>query len=311
MKKISIIIPFFNEEEGVQQFFAELNAELSRLKEYSFELVLVDDGSDDQTLRSLKDLKIPDDINAKIIELSRNFGKEAALTAGINNSSADAVIFMDSDLEHPPKVIQLMLEKWEEGYDVVLGKRMSRKNETILKRIGFKVFYWIYNKLSQFNHYPGVGEFRLMNSVSIDALRQLDENQRFMRGLMSWVGFKETVVEFEPVSRERGVSKFSYFKLLSYGLSGITSFSIAPLKLSIFVGIFSAMGAVIYSLYLLWEFIVYGVDVSGFPTLILTTVFFGSINLIVLGIIGDYIGKIFLESKRRPSFVVREIYKLK
>ena len=311
MKKISIIIPFFNEEEGVQQFFAELNAELSRLKEYSFELVLVDDGSDDQTLRSLKDLKIPDDINAKIIDLSRNFGKEAALTAGINNSSADAVIFMDSDLEHPPKVIQLMLEKWEEGYDVVLGKRMSRKNETILKRIGFKVFYWIYNKLSQFNHYPGVGEFRLMNSVSIDALRQLDENQRFMRGLMSWVGFKETVVEFEPVSRERGVSKFSYFKLLSYGLSGITSFSIAPLKLSIFVGIFSAMGAVIYSLYLLWEFIVYGVDVSGFPTLLLSTVFFGSVNLIVLGIIGDYIGKIFLESKRRPSFVVREIYKLK
>jgi glycosyltransferase involved in cell wall biosynthesis len=311
MKKISIIIPFFNEEEGVQQFFAELNTQLLRLKEYSFELVLVDDGSDDQTLRSLKDLKIPDEINAKIIELSRNFGKEAALTAGINNSSADAVIFMDSDLEHPPKVIQLMLEKWEEGYDVVLGKRMSRKNETIIKRIGFKVFYWIYNKLSQFNHYPGVGEFRLMNSVSIDALRQLDENQRFMRGLMSWVGFKETVVEFEPVSRERGVSKFSYFKLLSYGLNGISSFSIAPLKLSIFVGIFSAMGAVIYSLYLLWEFIVYGVDVSGFPTLLLITVFFGSINLIVLGIIGDYIGKIFLESKRRPSFVVREIYKLK
>tara|TARA_B110000305_G_C19388044_1_gene613309 strand:+ start:315 stop:1250 length:936 start_codon:yes stop_codon:yes gene_type:complete len=311
MKKISIIVPFFNEEEGVQQFFAELNTELLRLKEYSFQLLLVDDGSDDQTLRFLKDLKIPDEINAKIIELSRNFGKEAALTAGIQNYTGDAVIFMDSDLEHPPKTIKQMLGKWEEGYDVVLGKRISRQNETILKRLGFKIFYWVYNKISQFKHYPGVGEFRLMNSVSVDALKQLDENQRFMRGLMSWVGFKEAIVEFEPITRERGQSKFSYFKLLSYGLNGITNFSIAPLRLSIFVGIFSAAGAVVYSLYLLWEFIVYGVDVSGFPTLILTTVFFGSINLIVLGIIGDYIGKIFLESKRRPSFVVREIYKLK
>ena len=310
MKKISIIVPFFNEEEGVQQFFAELNTELLRLKEYSFQLLLVDDGSDDQTLRFLKDLKIPDEINAKIIELSRNFGKEAALTAGIQNYTGDAVIFMDSDLEHPPKTIKSMLDKWEEGYDVILGKRMSRENETILKRFGFNIFYWIYNKISQFKNYPGVGEFRLMNRASVDALKQLDENQRFMRGLMSWVGFKEAIVEFEPVTRERGQSKFSYFKLLSYGLNGITNFSIAPLRLSIFVGIFSAAGAVIYSLYLLREFIVYGVDVSGFPTLILTTVFFGSINLIVLGIIGDYIGKIFLESKRRPSFVVREIYKL-
>jgi glycosyltransferase involved in cell wall biosynthesis len=311
MKKISIIIPFFNEEEGVQQFFAELNTELLRLREYSFELVLIDDGSDDQTLIFLKDLKVPDEINAKIIELSRNFGKEAALTAGIKNSSADAFIFMDSDLEHPPKVIQLMLEKWEEGYDVILGKRMSRENETILKRLGFKIFYWIYNTISQFKNYPGVGEFRLMNRVSVDALKQLDENQRFMRGLMSWVGFKEAIVEFEPVTRERGQSKFSYFKLLSYGLNGITNFSIAPLRLSIFLGIFSASCAVLYALYLLWEFIIYGVDVSGFPTLLLSIVFFGSINLIVLGIIGDYIGKIFLESKKRPSFIVREIYKLK
>lgn len=311
MKKISIIIPFFNEEEGVQQFFNELNAELLKLNEYSFELVMVDDGSDDQTLSTLKGLKFPCEINAKIVELSRNFGKEAALTAGIQNCNADAVIFMDSDLEHPPKVIKVMLSKWEEGYDVVLGKRISRENETILKRLGFKIFYWIYNRMSQFKHYPGVGEFRLMNSISVNALKQLDENQRFMRGLMSWVGFKEAVVEFEPISRELGLSKFSYFKLLSYGLSGITSFSIAPLKLSIFIGIFSAMGAVIYSLYLLWGFIFYGIDVSGFPTLLLTTVFFGSINLIVLGIIGDYVGKIFLESKRRPSFVIREIYKLK
>ena len=311
MKKISIIIPFFNEDEGVNQFFAELNAELFMLKEYSFELVLVDDGSDDQTLRCLKDLKVNDVMNVSIIELSRNFGKEAALTAGIQNCTGDAVIFMDSDLEHPPKTIKRMLDKWEEGYDVILGKRMSRENETILKRFGFNIFYWIYNKISQFKNYPGVGEFRLMNRVSIEALKQLDENQRFMRGLMSWVGFKEAIVEFEPVTRKRGQSKFSYLKLISYGLNGITSFSIAPLRLSIFIGVFSATGAVIYSLYLLWVFIVYGVDVSGFPTLLLTIVFFGSINLIVLGIIGDYIGKIFLESKRRPSFVVREIYKLK
>jgi|TARA_B110000483_G_scaffold233349_1_gene302003 glycosyltransferase involved in cell wall biosynthesis len=311
MKKISIIIPFFNEDEGVQHFFAELNAELIKIKEYSFELVLVDDGSVDQTLRCLKNLDIGELMDASIIELSRNFGKEAALTAGIHHFTGDAAIFMDSDLEHPPKTIKSMLDKWEEGYDVILGKRMSRENETILKRFGFNIFYWIYNKISQFKNYPGVGEFRLMNRASVDALRQLDENQRFMRGLMSWVGFKEAIVEFEPVTRKRGQSKFSYFKLLSYGLNGITSFSIAPLRLSIFLGIFSATGAVLYSLYLLWEFIIYGVDVSGFPTLLLTTVFFGSINLIVLGIIGDYIGKIFLESKRRPSFVVREIYKLK
>ena len=147
MKKISIIIPFFNEDEGVQHFFTELNAELIKIKEYSFELVLVDDGSVDQTLRCLKDLDIGELMDATIIELSRNFGKEAALTAGIHHFTGDAAIFMDSDLEHPPKTIKSMLDKWEEGYDVILGKRMSRENETILKRFGFNIFYWIYSKV--------------------------------------------------------------------------------------------------------------------------------------------------------------------
>ena len=253
-------------------------------------------------------LKGNESIGITVIELSKNFGKEAALTAGIHNCSGDAVIFMDSDLEHPPQLIDLMIKKWLDGNDVVLGKRASRSNEKFFKRFAVKIFYGIYSKLAQFKTHQGVGEFRLMNKESIEALKSLEENQRFMRGLMSWAGFKEAVIEFEPVKREHGESKFSYFKLFLYAIDGITNFSIAPLRLSIFLGVFFAFAAIIFAAYLFWEFYVFGVSVPGFQTLILTIVFFGSINLIILGIIGEYIGKIFLESKKRPSFIVRNIH---
>lgn len=310
MKKISIIIPFFNEEPGINFFFQSLFAELKKIQGYSFELVLIDDGSEDNSLQCLMQLKGDELITLKVIELSKNFGKESALTAGIHNSSGDAVVFMDSDLEHPPQAINLMIKKWQEGYDVVLGKRSSRKNEKLFKRFAVRIFYKIYSKLSQFQTYPGVGEFRLMNRVSIEALKSLEESQRFMRGLMSWAGFKEAIIEFEPVKREHGETKYSYFKLFSFAIDGITNFSIAPLRLSIFLGIFFSFLALIYGLFLFWDFYVNGVDVSGFPTLILAVVFFGSINLIMMGIIGEYIGKIFLESKKRPSFVIRKIYNI-
>ena len=308
MKKISIIIPFFNEESGINAFYSSLISELQKIPGYFFELVLIDDGSEDDTLISLMQLKGNESVGLKVIELSKNFGKEAALTAGIHNCSGDAVIFMDSDLEHPPQVIDLMIKKWLDGNDVVLGKRASRSNEKFFKRFAVKIFYRIYSKLAQFKTHQGVGEFRLMNKESIEALKSLEENQRFMRGLMSWVGFKEAVIEFEPVKREHGESKFSYFKLFLYAVDGITNFSIAPLRLSIFLGVFFAFIAIIFAAYLFWEFYAFGVSVPGFQTLILTIVFFGSINLIILGIIGEYIGKIFLESKKRPSFVIRKIH---
>jgi len=308
MKKISIIIPFFNEGPGINSFYTSLIAELKKISGYFFELVLIDDGSEDDTLSSLIKLQGNDFIGLKVIELSKNFGKEAALTAGIHNCSGDAVIFMDSDLEHPPQLINQMIQKWLDGNDVVLGKRASRSNEKFFKRFAVKIFYGIYSKLAQFKTHQGVGEFRLMNKESIDALKSLEENQRFMRGLMSWAGFKEVVIEFEPVKREHGKSKFSYFKLFLYAIDGITNFSIAPLRLSIFLGVFFAFTVIIFAAYLTWEFYVFGVSVPGFQTLILTIVFFGSINLIILGIIGEYIGKIFLESKKRPSFIIRKIH---
>jgi len=308
MKKISIIIPFFNEESGINAFYSSLISELKKIPGYFFELVLIDDGSEDDSLISLMQLKGNESVGLKVIELSKNFGKEAALTAGIHNCSGDAVIFMDSDLEHPPQVIDLMIKKWLDGNDVVLGKRASRSNEKFFKRFAVKIFYRIYSKLAQFKTHQGVGEFRLMNKESIEALKNLKENQRFMRGLMSWAGFKEAVIEFEPVKRKHGESKFSYFKLFLYAVDGITNFSIAPLRLSIFLGVFFAFIAIIFAAYLFWEFYAFGVSVPGFQTLILTIVFFGSINLIILGIIGEYIGKIFLESKKRPSFVIRKIH---
>jgi polyisoprenyl-phosphate glycosyltransferase len=310
MKKISIVIPFFNEEPGIKFFFDSLLVELKLIQGCSFELVLVDDGSEDKSLQSLIQLKSSEHITLKVIELSKNFGKESALTAGIHNCSGDAVIFMDSDLEHPPAVINQMINKWQEGCDVVLGKRSSRENEKLFKRVAVKIFYRIYSKLSQFKTYPGVGEFRLMNRASLEALKSLEENQRFMRGLMSWAGFKEEIIEFEPVKRKHGETKYSYFKLFLFAIDGITNFSIAPLRLSIFLGIFFAFLAVLYAAFLFWEFSVHGVDVSGFPTLILAIVFFGSVNLIMMGIIGEYIGKIFLESKKRPSFIIRKIHYL-
>jgi len=233
--KISIIVPFFNEEEVIESYYNELTNATSNLDSFSFEFIFVDDGSTDKTLNKLINIS-SDRKEVRVIELSRNFGKEAALTAGIDRSDADAAIFMDADLEHPPEIIKEMIASWHEGFDIVLAKREDRSEESIIKKFTSNNFYRFFNNISDTKIIPDVGDFRLMNKVSLDAVKSLKERQRFMKGILSWVGFKHTTITFRVNKRSRGKSKFSLLKLWKLAIVGIVSFSDAPLRIWSYIG---------------------------------------------------------------------------
>lgn len=301
---VSIVTPFYNESEGVEVFFERMGALCADLPPFEFEFVCVDDGSRDDTLPRLLHARqqYP---RVTVVELSRNFGKEAALTAGIDAATGDAVIPMDADLQDPPSLIPAMLERWQAGAEVVLAKRSDRSSDSLLKRWTAAMFYRAHNRLSSVKIPENVGDFRLMDRVVVDALCQLPERQRFMKGLFAWVGFRTEVVEYARPAREVGTTKFSGFKLWNLALEGITSFSIAPLKVWTYVGAVGALLTSSYATFIVLRTLVWGVDVPGYASLLVAVLFVGSVQLISVGLLGEYIGRIYLESKQRPVYVVR------
>lgn len=309
-RKISIIAPFYNEGEGVDLFYEAICPVIDQLPSLDFEVVCVDDGSRDDTL--LKLISVAEkDARFHIIELSRNFGKEAAMTAGIDAATGDAVIPIDADLQDPPALIPKMIEAWSQGAEVVLARRVDRRSDSFLKRKTAEVFYRLHNRLSTIQIPENVGDFRLMDRVAIEALKQLPEHHRFMKGLFAWVGFKTVTLDYARSPRMAGATKFSGWKLWNFALEGITGFSAAPLKLWTYIGGAGALATFIYAIFIISRTLIHGVDIPGYASLLVAVLFFGSLQLISVGVLGEYIGRIYMETKNRPLYLVRRHYGVK
>ncbi|MCO8312162.1 glycosyltransferase family 2 protein [Pseudomonas mandelii] len=309
-KLISIVVPFFNEGGNVKFFQASIGSLIETLPDFDFEIVCVDDGSQDNTLQNLVSIASTDQ-QFKIIELSRNFGKEAALTAGIDHASGDAVIPIDADLQDPPELIEQMLTEWQKGYEVVLARRVDRSSDSYLKRRTAELFYKFHNRLSHVKIPENVGDFRLMDRKVVEAVKLLPEQQRFMKGLFAWVGYSTTTVDYVRSARVAGDSKFSGWKLWNFALEGITSFSSAPLKLWTYLGGVGAALSLIYASYIIFRTLIYGVDLPGYASILVAVLFVGSLQLMSIGMLGEYVGRIYIESKRRPVYLIRNTYSKK
>ena len=304
---LSVIVPAYNEEEVLPIFHGRLVAALANIKELAgrWEVVYVNDGSKDGTLHILKELQRTNPA-VGVAALSRNFGKEAAMSAGLKLARGDAVILIDADLQDPPELIGEMVRVWQQGADVVNMKRSSRQGETWFKKASAAWFYKVINWLSEVHIPENVGDFRLLSRRAVDALNQLPESNRFMKGLFAWIGYKQVVVEYVRHPRAAGETKWPYFKLLNFAIEGITGFSVVPLRLASYAGFLTAFSAFVYALFLLVKTLTIGDSVKGFPTLILTILILGGLQLMAMGIIGEYLGRLFMESKRRPLFLIDE-----
>ena len=303
---ISIVCPFYNEEDAIPAFFSRVLPIMRRIDE-GYEIICVNDGSVDGTLESL--LKERDgDGQIRVVDLSRNFGKEAALTAGLEAAGGDAAIIIDADLQDPPELIPDLISGWREGYDVVLGRRADRSTDSLAKRLTARLFYRVHNMISDVPLPENVGDFRLLDKKVIETLKRLPERRRFMKGLFAWVGFKTKTIEYKREPRCTGTSKFGGWRLLNFAIEGITSFSTAPLRVWTYLGLGIAVVAFLYALYIIWRTLMYGVDVPGYASLLTVVLFLGGVQLIGLGVLGEYLGRAYSESKQRPVYVVRKIY---
>lgn len=308
-RKISMISPFYNEEKSVQAFFNRINEVFVPLADrYDLEVIAINDGSRDQTYSELVKAKA-DNAYLTIVDLSRNFGKEAAISAGLDFATGDAVIPIDSDLQHPPEVILELIEKWEEGAEVVLAKRVDRDTDRPIQKLTANYFYKLHNRISDINIPADVGDFRLMDRKVVEALKTLPETRRFMKGLFAWVGFRTTTVEYKVAPREHGTTSFNSWKLWNFALEGITSFSSAPLRVWTYLGCAVSALSFIYAAYLLTKTLFFGADVPGYASLMITVLFASGVQLIGIGVLGEYVGRIFAESKKRPVYIVRDVIK--
>lgn len=307
---VSIVTPFYDEGEGVKHFYQVMAQTMGNLTDFDFEIICVDDGSRDNTLEQLVSISKTDP-RVTVLEFSRNFGKEAAMTAGIDATNGDCIIPIDADLQDPPALIAEMLKKWQEGAEVVLAKRVDRSSDSYAKRTTAVMFYRLHNALSHLQIPENVGDYRLMDRAVVDALKQLPERQRFMKGLFAWVGFKTVTIEYSRDARLAGETKFSGWKLLNFAIEGITSFSLMPLKIWIYVGLAGALFAFLYATFIILRTLIFGIDLPGYASLLVVTLFFGSLQLISLGVIGEYIGRIYFESKQRPLYLIRKKYSSK
>ena len=306
-KKISIIAPFFNEEESLPIFLEEVLNIVKELVGYNFEIIFIDDGSTDNSLVFLKE-KAKENKNIIVLELSRNFGKEAALTAGIDIAVGSAIIPIDVDLQDPPNLIKKMIKKWESGSDVVLAKRENRLNENFLKRISASFFYKIYSFFVGNSKISNVGDFRLIDKRVVDNIKNLKEKNRYMKGLLSWPGFSSAEIPYTRNKRKAGKSKFTFLKLLNLGFEGVTSFSILPLKFFTTIGFIGIIFSFFFAIIILLQKIFYENFIEGYAFLILLILFFGSLQLLGIGILGEYIGKIYIETKNRPIYIIKNRY---
>ena len=305
-KRVSLVIPMYNEGEALDALFARLDAVLPALSGYQFEIVCVNDGSTDDTLDALQRQRV-NRADVTVVDLSRNFGKEAALSAGLFIAGGDAVIPLDADLQDPPEVIVELLAKWEEGFEMVLARRGDRSADSVSKRFTAQSFYRIHNAVADVAIPPDVGDFRLMDRVVIDALNALPEGRRFMKGLFAWVGFRTASIEYRRDARVAGRSKFNAWKLWNFALEGIASFSISPLKIWTYIGLTVALAAMGWGGWIALRTIIWGVDLPGYASILVAVLFLGGLQLTGIGMIGEYLGRAFMESKRRPAYLIRRI----
>lgn len=306
MKKISISVPAYNEEENILAFYEQLLSYISEeLSGYDFELIFIDDGSKDKTISLIRTLEEKD---ARVvgIELSRNYGKEIAMAAGFDYATGDAVITMDADLQHPFSSLKEMINLWEQGYQDVYGKRVTRHGESKIKIALSNTYYKLLNRMTKEKILANVGDFRLLDRQVVDALKQLREGARYTKGLYEWLGFRKVEFQFEAAERFAGTTKWRFGGLVKLALEGITSYTTAPLKLSTLFGFIISLVAFFYMIYVVIDTIINGVPGTGIPTLTILVLFLGGVQLISLGIIGEYLGRIFVESKNRPLYFVNK-----
>ncbi len=304
MEKISIVVPCYNEEKNINNFYEEMIKTLEKVKEnYSYEIIFVNDGSNDQTEIEVKKVRKTDK-NVILISFSRNFGKEAAIYAGLNNATGDLVALIDADLQHPPVTILEMIKGINEGYDVVATKRKNRKGEPVIKSVFSKLFYKMMRMFIPIE--KNVQDFRLMKKEVVDAILSLKEYNRFSKGIFTWVGFNIKYIEIENIERKAGKTKWSFKKLFSYAIEGITSFTTAPLKASTLMGFCISIIAIISTIVIILQTLIYGKDVPGYASIITAILFMGGVQLISIGILSEYISKMYLEIKNRPKYIIKK-----
>lgn len=300
---ISCIVPVYNEQAVISDFIIALNSTLAALH-YSYELVFVDDGSQDDTGAIIHRFK--KQIPLRYVRLSRNFGKERALSAGLDFTRGDAVILLDSDFQHPLELLPEFIKKWEEGYDMVYAVRQNRKDESWLKRTCARAFYQFTSKINRINIPANAGDFRLLDRKIVKALQKLPERNRFMKGLYSWVGFKQTAIPFEVQPRKSGTSQWSFYSLLDLAITGITSFTAFPLRMIALGGIVVATLAILYGVWIMLSTLIFGIQTPGWATIVTAISLFGGLQLLAIGVVGEYIGRVFDEVKQRPHYIVDE-----
>ncbi|WNL45512.1 glycosyltransferase family 2 protein [Dyella sp. BiH032] len=304
MLRLTVVVPAYNEAAVLETFHARLSDVLDVLP-LEGRALYVDDGSADSTWDIIASLAARD-ARVEALKLSRNFGKEAAMTAGLDEADGDAVVVIDADLQDPPELIPALVEQWRAGYDVVYATRSARAGETGFKRFTSAAFYRTMEKLSDTPVPRDTGDFRLLSRRALDALRQLRERQRFMKGLFAWIGYRQTAVRYERDPRHAGRTKWNYWRLTQLAMEGITSFSTAPLRLATWTGLSASLLAFVYGLWVLTKALLYGDPVRGYPTLMLVILFLGGVQLLALGVIGEYLGRNYAESKQRPLYFVEE-----
>lgn len=305
MKKISLLIPAYNEEETLPLLYNELCNVIKDIENYEFEILFINDGSNDNTLNILRMMQDRDS-RVNYISFSRNFGKETAMIAGFDYASGDAAVVLDADLQDPPQLLSDMIKYWEQGYDDVYAKRRTREGESWLKKFTSHAFYKLLQKMTKIQIQEDTGDFRLLDKSAIQALKKLREKQRYTKGMFSWIGFNKKEILFDRKPRAAGKTKWNYLKLFNLALEGVTSFTTFPLRIATLIGMIVSVLSIIYMFIILIKSIIWQDPVQGYPSMMVTILFLGGVQLISLGIIGEYVGRIFNETKNRPLYIVSE-----
>ncbi|HEV7371762.1 glycosyltransferase family 2 protein [Arenibaculum sp.] len=304
---VSVVVPVYNERDGIAEFHRRLAAVLDRLP-HAGEIVYVNDGSTDGSLAALLEIRAADG-RAAVIDLSRNFGKEVAMTAGIDHARGDAVVVIDADLQDPPELIPELLRWWEEeGYDVVYARRESRAGETALKKLTSYLFYRVIGRLSRVDLPPDSGDFRVLSRRAVDGLMRVREQHRYMKGLFSWIGYRQKAVSYRREPRHAGKTKWNYVRLWNFSLEAITSFSVLPLKVATYLGLLVALFAFCYGGLIIFRTLAFGSDVPGYPSIMVVVLLLGGIQLTFIGVLGEYVARIFGETKQRPLYLIQDIH---
>jgi len=297
---LSIVVPAYNEEAVLENFHRRISAVLN-VMDFEAEIIYVNDGSKDRTLKIMEHLQYTDN-RVAIVDLSRNYGKEIALTAGLDHARSDAVVVIDADLQDPPEIIPDLIEMWKKGFDVVYAKRLTREGDSWFKKATAHIFYRLMQTSGHVKIPEDTGDFRLLSRRAVLALLQLREQHRFMKGLFTWIGFPQTAVLYKRDSRYAGKTKWNYWQLWNLAVEGITSFTTAPLRLATYIGLFTAIGTFLFSLHVVYKTIFYGNPVAGYPSLLVVVLFLGGVQLMAIGVMGEYLGRIFNETKQRPLY---------